>query len=175
MPAPVGKVSRLLSMPFMELAPGLFGGLQDVPVRGKANLSAADADLHFIFRLIPLHEELNFSVELPSLLKDCMYTEETETTAYDSTINLVKIYYEGEESDSNLFTFEEMDEATWESIQAEGGPVGTALGTSSSGRVVVLNTMQSNPFEEGTADFDMADSIFEELSVIYDSFTFLDE
>ena len=35
------------------------------------------------------NEDLNFSAELPGLLKDCMYVEGSETTAYDDTINIV--------------------------------------------------------------------------------------
>lgn len=121
------------------------------------------------------NEDLNFSAELPELLKDCMYVEVSETTAYDDTINIVKVYYQGEKSDQNIFTFEEMDQAVWDSIQAEGGPVGTELGVSSSGRVVVLNSMQSNPFEEGTDDYDKLNDIFDQMDIISETFTFLDE
>lgn len=68
-----------------------------------------------------------------------------------------------------------MDQAVWDSIQAEGGPVGTELGVSSSGRVVVLNSMQSNPFEEGTDDYDKLNDIFDQMDIISETFTFLDE
>ncbi len=125
--------------------------------------------------LVYENEDLNFSVELPDLLKDCMYVEVSETTAYGDTINVVKVFYEGAESDQNIMAFEEMDQAVWDSIQAEGGPVGTELGVSSSGRVVVLNSIQSNPYEEGTDDYDKLNDIVDQMGVISETFKFLNE
>lgn len=121
------------------------------------------------------NDELNFSVEMPELLKDCMYTEDSQTTAYGDTINMVKVYYKGESSDQNIFTLEEMSQDVWDSIQAEEGYVGDELGVSSSGRVVVLNEMQSNPYDEGTDDYDKLEEIFGQMGVISDSFKFLNE
>ena len=96
------------------------------------------------------NDELGFSAELPALLDDCMYVEESEYTAHDDTVNVVRIYVdggeEGTDDDASLLTFEEMSQETWDAIQAEGGPLADELGVSSSGRVVTLSTVQSNPF-----------------------------
>ena len=58
------------------------------------------------------NDELGFSAELPALLEDCMYVEESEYTAHDDTVNVVRIYVdggeEGTDDDAILLTFEEM-------------------------------------------------------------------
>lgn len=136
----------------------------------SAEASSAEED-PFVYE----NDELNFSVEMPELLKDCMYTEESQTTAYDDTINMVKVYYKGESSDQNIFTLEEMSQDVWDNIKAEEGYVGDELGVSSSGRVVVLNQMQSNPYDEGTDDYDKLEDIFAQMDIISQSFTFLNE
>ena len=71
------------------------------------------------------NDELGFSAELPALLEDIMYVEESEYTAHDGTVNVVRIYVdggeEGTDDDASLLTFEEMSQETWDAIQAEGG------------------------------------------------------
>ena len=125
------------------------------------------------------NDELGFSAELPALLEDCMYVEESEYTAYDDTVNVVRIYVdggeEGTDDDAILLTFEEMSQETWDAIQAEGGPLPDELGVSSSGRVVTLSTVQSNPFAEGTEAAENMDAIASDLGVVRETFKFLDE
>ena len=98
------------------------------------------------------NDELGFSAELPALLEDCMYVEESEYTAHDDTVNVVRIYVdggeEGTDDDASLLTFEEMSQETWDAIQAEGGPLPDELGVSSSGRVVTLSTVHLIPLQK---------------------------
>ena len=68
-----------------------------------------------------------------------------------------------------------MSVGVWEKLQTEGGPLGRMLGVSDSGRVVVLNTLQSNPFPEGTEDYLLFQDLPQQLSVIEESFRFLGE
>ena len=116
--------------------------------------------------------ELGFSVELPALLKDHMRMETSQRDAYGETISTVSVYYTNGESEAHVLSLEEMSQAVWEQVQAEGGPLGTVLGESDSGRVVILNTLQSNPFAEGTEDYELFNQLPQQLSVVYDTFQF---
>lgn len=116
--------------------------------------------------------ELGFSVELPALLKDHMRVETSQRDAYGETISTVSVYYTNGESEAHVLSLEEMSQAVWEQVQAEGGPLGTVLGESDSGRVVILNTLQSNPFAEGTEDYELFNQLPQQLSVVYDTFQF---
>ena len=116
--------------------------------------------------------ELGFSVELPALLKDHIQVENSQREAYGETISTVSVYYTNGESEAHVLSFEEMSQAVWEQVQAEGGPLGTVLGESDSGRVVILNTLQSNPFAEGTEDYELFNQLPRQFSVIYDTFQF---
>lgn len=67
--------------------------------------------------------------------------------------------------------------STWEkAIRRErkqaAEPAGTELG-SSNGRVIVLESMQSNPYEEGSTDYEVMQTFPEELEKIKDNFAFL--
>lgn len=116
--------------------------------------------------------ELGFSVELPALLKDHIRVENSQREAYGETISTVSVYYTNGESEAHVLSLEEMSQAVWEQVQAEGGPLGTVLGESDSGRVVILNTLQSNPFAEGTEDYELFNQLPQQLSVVYDTFQF---
>ena len=116
--------------------------------------------------------DLGFSVELPALLKDHMRMETSQRDAYGETISTVSVYYTNGESEAHVLSLEEMSQAVWEQGQAEGGPLGTVLGESDSGRVVILNTLQSNPFAEGTEVYELFNQLPRQFSVIYDTFQF---
>ena len=58
-------------------------------------------------------------------------------------------------------------------MQEEGGPVGTSLGVSPDGNVIVMNTMQSNPAKEGSADADAVDQFQKDLKTVTDHFDFI--
>lgn len=123
----------------------------------------------------PVYEnmELGFRVELPALLTDHMSQTTSTREAYGETVTTVTITYEGEGGPANLLSFEEMSEAVWEQMQAEGGPLGTVLGTSDEGRVVVLNSTQSNPYAEGTEDYEVLNEFPMQLKVVIETFAFL--
>ena len=118
------------------------------------------------------NKEMNFQTVLPSWGEDKMSVEVSEREVNGETVQTAKVIYHGEKTDCNPVTFEEMSQETWDSIKAEGGPVGTELG-SSNGRVIVLESMQSNPYEEGSADYEVMQTFPEELEKIKDNFAFL--
>ena len=120
-------------------------------------------------------EELGFSAELPPLLEGRTEVEESRREAYGETVTTLSVYYVNGEARTHVLSFEEMSAGVWGKIQAEGGPLGRMLGVSDSGRVVVLNTLQSNPFPEGTEDYLLFQDLPQQLSVIEESFRFLGE
>lgn len=123
--------------------------------------------------LVYTNNELGFKTNLPPLLGDKYGVETSERDAYGEKITTVTISYTGEEYTVNVLSFEEMSKEVWDKVQAEGGPLGMVLGESESGRVVIWNTPQSNPFAEGTADFDLFQKLPKELSVVKDNFSFI--
>ena len=68
-----------------------------------------------------------------------------------------------------------MSEAVWKNVQGEGGPVGDELGVSKDGRVVIINTLQSNPYAEGTVDYEELNKLPKQISEVKESFRFLDD
>ena len=122
-----------------------------------------------------VNSALNFSVEIPSILEGKFLTKTTERQAYGETITTVTVSYPyGDGNSVNVLSFEEMSSSVWEQMQAEGGPLGTLLGESPAGRVIILNTLQSNPFSEGTPEYDLFQEYPKFLSIVTDSFQFLD-
>lgn len=125
--------------------------------------------------LIYKNEELGFSMELPSLLKDKVRTESSQWELYGETASRIFFYYENGDATAIVLTLEEMSQEAFEKMKAEGGPVGVELGTSSDGRVVIFTTLQSNPFPENTPEFELFQTFPSEISVIVDSFQFIEE
>lgn len=123
--------------------------------------------------LLYTNEELGFSVELPALLADHYEAGVSEREAYDDVITTVFISYLDGESAVNVLSFEEMSKDVWEKVQAEGGPLGVVLGESDAGRVVVMNPLQSNPFAEGTPEYELFNELPDQLSAVTESFRFL--
>lgn len=120
--------------------------------------------------------EMNFSVELPPLLKYHYTTELSSREAYGETIQTLRVFYRSDTDSSltSIVSFEEMSSSVWEQVQAEGGPLGSVLGESEDGRVVILNSLQSNPFSEGSPEFELFQDYPSQASVIQDSFQFLE-
>lgn len=121
-----------------------------------------------------LSRALGFQVSLPELLQGKMSVLEEEREAYGETITTVFVYYEGDEGQANVLSFEEMSQEVWTKVQEEGGPLGRELGVSKNGRVVVLNTIQSNPYKEGTKDFEILQDLPKQLAIIDETFTFIE-
>lgn len=115
-------------------------------------------------------EELGFAVTLPESLRDRMGQETMENNG----ITTLLISYAGETGTANLFSFDVMDTETYEKVKAEGGPIGTELGISDDGTVVLFNGPQSNPFEMGTADYEAMETLPSDLKIVFDTFRFLD-
>ena len=116
-------------------------------------------------------QELGFAVTLPESLRGRM----GQSTVENSGITTLILSYAGETGTANLFSFDVMDTETYEKLKAEGGPMGTQLGISHEGRVVLFTGPQSNPFEMGTADYQALETLPSDLSVVFDTFRFLDE
>lgn len=115
--------------------------------------------------------QLGFSVELPALLEGHLDTAVTTTDVYDEVMTTVTVSYQSAVSTSVLL-FDEMSTAAWEKMKAAGGPQGTELGTSAAGRVVVMNTLQSNPFAEETEDYKVFQEWPGQLGVVKETFAF---
>ena len=121
------------------------------------------------------NEELGFAVDIPSELEGKLRAEVSEREAYGETITTVSVYYMGETGEAHIMSFEEMSEAVWKNVQGEGGPLGDELGVSKDGRVVIINTLQSNPYAEGTVDYEELNKLPKQISEVKESFRFLDD
>ena len=125
--------------------------------------------------LVYTDEALHFQVELPELLKGHLKIETATRQAYGETVSTVGVYYQNGDAVAHVLSLEEMSEEVWQQMQAEGGPLGEELARSQDGRVVVLNTLQSNPFAEGTEDYELFQQLPDELAVVRESFKVLPE
>lgn len=118
--------------------------------------------------------EMNFRVKLPALLEGKVSEEITTSESNGETIRTATIYYQGESENIVALSFDEMSEKQWKQMQEEGGPLGVEMGTSDKGRVIVMHTLQSNPFEEGSADYEVVNQFSKQLKVVEESFEFID-
>lgn len=118
--------------------------------------------------------EMGFRVKLPALLEGKVSEEISTTESNDETITTATIYYQGETEKVVALSFDEMSEKLWKQMKEEGGPLGIELGISDGGRVVVMNTLQSNPFAEGSADYEVFNQFPMQLKVVEESFEFID-
>lgn len=118
------------------------------------------------------NQAMNFQTVLPAWEEGQTSMETSEYEAYGEMVQGAKLIYHGEAADCNPVTFEEMSLNVWEAMQKEGGPLGTELGRQD-GRVVVLNMIQSNPYEEGSRDFEAMKDLPEAVEAIRENFSFL--
>lgn len=123
--------------------------------------------------LLVKSEVLGFQVEVPQLFDERFQAKADAREVYGETVDRVTVVYESGEAQANVCTVELMSSSLWDKMQAEGGPVGTEIARSEDGRVAVMTSLQSNPFVEGTADYDLFQQIPDALAVISDSFAFL--
>lgn len=119
--------------------------------------------------------DLNFAVEVPGLMRGHLRETRSQWGSGAETATRVNLAYESGDLYANVIGFEEMPETLYEKMQAEGGPMGTMLGKSKSGRVVLFWGPQSNPFNEGTPEYLLFCDFPRQLKVVFDSFRFLDE
>lgn len=117
--------------------------------------------------------EMGFRVKLPALLEGKVSEEINTMEVNGETITTATIYYDGESDKVNVLSFDEMSEKLWKQMQEEGGPLGVEMGISNDGRVIVMNTLQSNPFEEGSADCEVLNQFPMQLKVVEESFEFI--
>ncbi len=67
---------------------------------------------------------------------------------------------------------EEMSQNYWDKMQQEEGPKPIELAKSQNNRVVVMYPLQSNPYEQGTNDYDIINQFEQEFDSITESFKF---
>lgn len=118
------------------------------------------------------NKELGFSMEIPAVIEEYSFFEEDSRTNEDETINSVYLMYKGEGDESILVMFEEMSIAYWDKMQAEEGPKPVEVKRNDE-RVVVMYPLQSNPYEQGTTDFDIINEFTKQSDCIVETFKFL--
>lgn len=121
------------------------------------------------------NEKLGFAVGLPELFVDHLTVVSESRQAYGEEIHLIRMEYEGEESSTTVLSLVEMSKEVWELSKKEEGPQGTQLGESQEGRVVIFNSLQSNPFPEGSEDFARFQEYPQQLAAALENFYFLEE
>ena len=119
-------------------------------------------------------QELGFRVQIPAGFDEAFSVETTQREAYGGTVGAVTVVYEQDGQSANVCTIELMDQAVWEKMQAEGGPLGREISPSADGRVAVINSQQSNPFAEGTAAYETFQTLPDQLDMLADTFEFLE-
>lgn len=119
-------------------------------------------------------QALGFRVQIPEGVDDAFSAKTSEREAYGGTVTTVTVTYEKDGQSANVCSIALMDQAVWEKIQAEGGPLGTEIARSEDGRVAVMTSLQSNPFAEGTAAHETFQQLPGQLAVLADTFEFLE-
>ncbi len=114
------------------------------------------------------NKDLNISFELPKVIEDKVSFE----IENDDDINTLYINYGEGDKMAILAMIQDMSIAKWEEILKEDGPKPVELGKNDK-RVVVIYPLQSNPFEQGTNEYDIINKYTEQVSCIADTFKFL--
>ena len=141
----------------------------------ESSSSSSDASDAENEPLVYYDTNLGFKVELPELLRNHTKIETTEREGHTEKVTSVMVYYIGEgDTQVNVFSFDEMSSGEWEKTKEAGGPLGTVLGESEDGRVVVFNTLQSNPFMEGDPEYELFNELPGQMGIIQKTFQFLD-
>ena len=127
----------------------------------------ADPGIAFVF------EDLNFAFVLPEMMRGHTEIARSERNFGGEKVTAVTVAYAAESLSANVFVFEEMSEAFFETRRKGEPPSPVCVWKSDSGRVVVLNGLQSNPFPEGTPEFELFLDFPTQMTVVFDSFRFL--
>lgn len=115
--------------------------------------------------------QLGFTVQVPALLEGKGDTAVTTTELYGETVTTVVVSYVSATS-LPVLLLDEMSTGAWEKMKAEGGPVGVELGTSKAGRVVVMNSLQSNPYVEDSEEYTIFQQWPSQLGAVTETFKF---
>ena len=119
-------------------------------------------------------QTLVFRVHIPAGFDDAFSAQTSEREVYGGTVTTITVTYQKDGQSANVCSIELMDQAVWEKMQAEGGPLGTEIARSEDGRVAVMTSLQSNPFAEGTAAYETFQQLPSQLSILADTFEFLE-
>lgn len=125
--------------------------------------------------LLLTFEDLNFETAVPGLMRGHIRESRSQWESDGETAVRVNLLFETEEQSAIVLGFEEMSERLFEKMAAEGGPMGMLLGRSKNGRVVLFWGSQSNPFIEGTPEFELFSDFPKRIRVVFETFRFLDE
>ena len=125
--------------------------------------------------LLLTFEDLNFETAVPGLMRGHIRESRSQWQSGGETAVRVNLLFETEAQSAVVLGFEEMSESLFEKTAAEGGPMGMLLGRSKNGRVVLFWGPQSNPFIEGTPEFELFSDFPKRIRVVFETFRFLDE
>lgn len=118
-------------------------------------------------------EDLNFAVVLPEMMRGHTDITRDEQNFGSEKVTTIFIAYTAGTLSANVIVFEEMSKSFFENRHKGEPPSPSRVWESHSGRVVVLNGLQSNPFPEGTPEFELFLDFPTQMTVVFDSFRFL--
>lgn len=127
----------------------------------------ADPGIAFVF------EDLNFAFVLPEMMRGHTDITREERNFGSEKVTTILIAYTAGTLSANVIVFEEMSKSFFENRRKGEPPSPSRVWESHSGRVVVLNGLQSNPFPEGTPEFELFLDFPTQMTVVFDSFRFL--
>lgn len=117
-------------------------------------------------------DDLGIAFELPGSLKGHSKIMVGDLEAGEQTIDTVTVYYmespEQPEHDIHLLTVELWPSDVWDGTQSHGTPIAE----SEDGRTAVLQTLQSNPFDEGEENYELFQTLGQELGIVAETFAF---
>ena len=118
-------------------------------------------------------EDLNFAVVLPQMMRGHTEIARSERNFGGEKVTAVTVAYAAESLSANVIVFEEMSKSFFENRRKGEPPSPSRVWESHSGRVVVLNGLQSNPFPEESREFELFLDFPTQMTVVFDSFRFL--
>ena len=118
-------------------------------------------------------EDLNFAFVLPEMMRGHTEIARSERNFGGEKVTAVTVAYAAESLSANVFVFEEMSEAFFETRRKGEPPSPVCVWKSDSGRVVVLNGLQSNPFPEESREFELFLGFPSQMPAVLESFRFL--
>ncbi len=127
----------------------------------------ADAGTALVF------EDLNFAFVLPEMMRGHTDITRDEQNFGSEKVSTILIAYTAGTLSANVIVFEEMSKSFFENRRKGEPPSPSRVWESHSGRVVVLNGLQSNPFPEGSREFELFLDFPTQMTVVFDSFRFL--
>ena len=119
-------------------------------------------------------DDLGITFDLPDRLRGHSKIMVSEREAGGHTMDAVTVYYmespEQPEYDIHLLTVELWPSEALDKTRSTG----SVLGETADGRTAVLHTLQSNPFSEGDTNYELFQSLGQEIGIVAETFAFTD-